>query len=130
LARRDAGPRLEEDGMFRDRLRIGPNDRVVLPGLSAQPLDRCERVRDRVVLVAVADVGPGEDVPGEDSRSWCLGVHVDGEQERRDRRQALDVLCHGSLFTELKHSGPCIERTLAPASAVRIPFVTSGYGYR
>ena len=62
LAAGDAGALPEQDRRLGDRLRIGADDGVVEPGLPAEPLDRAQRVRDRLVLVAVADIGPGEHV--------------------------------------------------------------------
>ena len=73
LARGDARASLELNGMFGDRLRVGANDRVVETRLPAQALDGRERMRDRLVLIAITHIGPGEDVFGEGLPRRCRG---------------------------------------------------------
>ena len=62
LAGRDAGPGGKRDRVLRDQLRVGADERVVGARFAAEPFDRRDGVRDRVVLIAVADVGPREHV--------------------------------------------------------------------
>src|SRR5437667_5676049 len=62
LAGRDPGPRWKRDRLLRDQLRIGPDERVVRARLAAEALDDRDGVRDGIVLIAVANVGPGEHV--------------------------------------------------------------------
>jgi len=54
----DAGPARKRNGVLGNELGIGANERVEGTRLVAQALDRRQRVRDDVVLIAKAYVGP------------------------------------------------------------------------
>jgi len=102
FAGRDAGSGLEEDRTLRDGLRIGPDDGVIRPGPSSEPLDGGQRVRDGLVLIAAAHVGPGQDALGQrgsGARHLAAGrcgrqARVRDEQRRHDTRQRHETRSH------------------------------------
>jgi hypothetical protein len=62
LSRRNAGPCGKRDRVLGNQLRVGPDERVVRTRFAAEPFDGRDGVRDGIVLVAVADIGPGENL--------------------------------------------------------------------
>ena len=85
-------PCLEQDRRLGDRLRVGADDRVVEARLPAEPLDRAQRVGDRFVLVAVADVGPREHVLRKRSRGRECGPEHRSTTAARDGDERGDLM--------------------------------------
>jgi hypothetical protein len=81
---RDPSPCLERDRLFRNRLGICPDVRIESTRFAAKALDRRECMRNRFVLVPVADIGPREHVFARggllDRGSWGQSQCTRGRQ--------------------------------------------------
>ena len=93
-----------EDGLFSDELRIGVDEGVVLAGLVAQPLDGGDGVRDRIMLVAVADVCPRQDALAVGFGVAVVAVVSDGRGVQA-RPNAYALIAHPEVCRSLRIRG-------------------------
>src|SRR5262249_46513212 len=80
LAGRDARASRKHDRPLRDQLRIGSDERVERARLTAEPFQGGDGVGDRVVLVAVPDVGPRQ-------HAACGWMWLSGRRNNSGRAQ-------------------------------------------
>src|SRR5580765_2134341 len=117
----DAGPFRKHDRVPGDQLRVGADERVVVARFTAQALDGRQGVRDRIVLIAVLDVGPCQQVFArpfdfaQGRRGWRW-QHRGAGGERREDAEPESHLSAGRVNARIFVPGAAPRKLPPPAA--------------
>src|SRR6266545_3124930 len=109
----NAGPFREHDRLPGDQLRVGADERVVVARFTAEAFDRRHGVRDRIVLIAVANVSPRQHMLAR----WRLRRqhHAAGSDRQGDGEPDLHFSA-GSAYARIFVPGAAPRKLPPPAA--------------